>query len=199
MGFGTTYEVDNHQYHVVHYVFVSVQLSVLPLVFSLHSNSPLDMNIKGGMVKDMLNIAGFQIPERSEVVSVPGTPPPPRYISVSHTPVTHRPLQGTYLYLIPQSHTAPSKVHICISYPSHTPPPPRYISVSHTPVTPPPPRYISVSHTPVTPPPPRYISVSHTPVTPPPPRYISVSHTPVTPPPPRYISVSHRLLNVLVN
>jgi len=29
---------------------------------SLHSNSPLDIEIKGGMVKDMFNIAGFQIP-----------------------------------------------------------------------------------------------------------------------------------------
>ncbi|KAI0216174.1 Tubulin polyglutamylase TTLL4 [Lamellibrachia satsuma] len=51
-----------------------IEVNISP---SLHSNSPLDMNIKGGMVKDMLNIAGFQIPDRSEVVSVPGTPPTP--------------------------------------------------------------------------------------------------------------------------
>ena len=34
---------------------------------SLHSNSQLDMNIKGTMVKDLLNLAGFMIPEKSDV------------------------------------------------------------------------------------------------------------------------------------
>ncbi|KAK2180874.1 hypothetical protein NP493_421g01044 [Ridgeia piscesae] len=50
-----------------------IEVNISP---SLHSNSPLDMTIKGGMVKDMLNIAGFQIPDRSEVVSVPWLPAP---------------------------------------------------------------------------------------------------------------------------
>ncbi|XP_071958532.1 tubulin monoglutamylase TTLL4-like [Antedon mediterranea] len=34
---------------------------------SLHSNSPLDVCIKGGMIKDLLNLAGFQIPDKREV------------------------------------------------------------------------------------------------------------------------------------
>ncbi|KAK3102681.1 hypothetical protein FSP39_013107 [Pinctada imbricata] len=34
---------------------------------SLHSNSQLDINIKGQMVKDLLNIAGFRIPDKSDV------------------------------------------------------------------------------------------------------------------------------------
>ncbi len=34
---------------------------------SLHSNSPLDCSIKGGMIKDLLNISGFMLPDRDEV------------------------------------------------------------------------------------------------------------------------------------
>ncbi|XP_033108260.1 tubulin polyglutamylase TTLL4-like [Anneissia japonica] len=34
---------------------------------SLHSNSPLDISVKGSMIKDLLNLAGFQIPEKREV------------------------------------------------------------------------------------------------------------------------------------
>jgi tubulin polyglutamylase TTLL4 len=37
------------------------------IVRSLHSNSQLDMNIKGGMVKDLLNICGFVLPDKSDV------------------------------------------------------------------------------------------------------------------------------------
>ncbi|KAM6934107.1 tubulin monoglutamylase TTLL4 [Xenentodon cancila] len=36
---------------------------------SLHSNSPLDVSIKGQMIRDLLNLAGFHIPQREEVVS----------------------------------------------------------------------------------------------------------------------------------
>ncbi|OWF40925.1 tubulin polyglutamylase TTLL4-like [Mizuhopecten yessoensis] len=35
---------------------------------SLHSNSQLDINIKGQMIRDLFNIAGFRIPEKSDVV-----------------------------------------------------------------------------------------------------------------------------------
>ncbi|XP_032423892.1 tubulin monoglutamylase TTLL4 isoform X3 [Xiphophorus hellerii] len=36
---------------------------------SLHSNSALDVSIKGQMIRDLLNLAGFRIPPREEVVS----------------------------------------------------------------------------------------------------------------------------------
>ncbi|XP_041856917.1 tubulin polyglutamylase TTLL4 isoform X2 [Melanotaenia boesemani] len=36
---------------------------------SLHSNSALDVSIKGQMIRDLLNLAGFRIPLREEVVS----------------------------------------------------------------------------------------------------------------------------------
>ena len=36
-------------------------------VCSLHSNSQLDMNIKGTMVKDLLNLAGFMLPEKNDI------------------------------------------------------------------------------------------------------------------------------------
>nr|XP_039267179.1 tubulin polyglutamylase TTLL4-like [Styela clava] len=35
---------------------------------SLHSNSPLDVEIKGQMVSDMFNLAGFQIPDKRELM-----------------------------------------------------------------------------------------------------------------------------------
>ncbi|XP_033761713.1 tubulin polyglutamylase TTLL4-like isoform X1 [Pecten maximus] len=35
---------------------------------SLHSNSQLDINIKGQMIRDLFNIAGFRIPEKHDVV-----------------------------------------------------------------------------------------------------------------------------------
>ncbi|XP_028291413.1 tubulin monoglutamylase TTLL4 isoform X2 [Gouania willdenowi] len=36
---------------------------------SLHSNTPLDLSIKGNMMSDVLNLAGFRIPVREEVLS----------------------------------------------------------------------------------------------------------------------------------
>ncbi|XP_022080086.1 tubulin polyglutamylase TTLL4-like isoform X2 [Acanthaster planci] len=37
---------------------------------SLHSNSPLDVSIKGEMIKDLLNISGFHIPDKRDIYSV---------------------------------------------------------------------------------------------------------------------------------
>ncbi|XP_076461978.1 uncharacterized protein LOC143294387 [Babylonia areolata] len=34
---------------------------------SLHSNSQLDINIKGQMIKDMMNLAGFRVPDKNDV------------------------------------------------------------------------------------------------------------------------------------
>ena len=39
--------------------------------YSLHSNSQLDINIKGGMIKDLHNLAGFRIPDKNDVVANP--------------------------------------------------------------------------------------------------------------------------------
>ncbi|XP_069083243.1 tubulin monoglutamylase TTLL4 isoform X2 [Pleurodeles waltl] len=36
---------------------------------SLHSNSPLDMNIKGQMISDLLNLAGFVLPNKDDVTA----------------------------------------------------------------------------------------------------------------------------------
>ncbi|KAF7218049.1 tubulin monoglutamylase TTLL4 isoform X1 [Nothobranchius furzeri] len=36
---------------------------------SLHSNSELDISIKGQMIRDLLNLAGFQIPQREKEIS----------------------------------------------------------------------------------------------------------------------------------
>ncbi|NXG43720.1 TTLL4 polyglutamylase, partial [Psilopogon haemacephalus] len=38
---------------------------------SLHSNSPLDMSIKGRMIRDLLNLAGFVLPSTDSVTSRP--------------------------------------------------------------------------------------------------------------------------------
>ncbi|ELU15475.1 hypothetical protein CAPTEDRAFT_121093, partial [Capitella teleta] len=43
-----------------------IEVNISP---SLHSNSQLDLNIKGGMVKDMLNICGFVLPDKSDVTT----------------------------------------------------------------------------------------------------------------------------------
>lgn len=37
-------------------------------IFSLHSNSQLDINIKGQMIRDLMNIAGFRIPDKADVL-----------------------------------------------------------------------------------------------------------------------------------
>jgi tubulin polyglutamylase TTLL4 len=36
---------------------------------SLHSNSPLDISVKGAMIKDLLNMAGFVLPAKDDVVA----------------------------------------------------------------------------------------------------------------------------------
>nr|XP_009943595.1 PREDICTED: tubulin polyglutamylase TTLL4 [Opisthocomus hoazin] len=40
---------------------------------SLHSNSPLDVSIKGQMIRDLLNLAGFLLPSMDSVASKPQT------------------------------------------------------------------------------------------------------------------------------
>uniref|UniRef100_A0A8D0H960 Tubulin tyrosine ligase like 4 n=1 Tax=Sphenodon punctatus TaxID=8508 RepID=A0A8D0H960_SPHPU len=40
---------------------------------SLHSNSPLDVSIKGQMIRDLLNLAGFVLPNAEDVASAPGS------------------------------------------------------------------------------------------------------------------------------
>ncbi|XP_077176861.1 tubulin monoglutamylase TTLL4 isoform X2 [Paroedura picta] len=40
---------------------------------SLHSNSPLDVSIKGQMVRDVLNLAGFILPNAEDVASLSGS------------------------------------------------------------------------------------------------------------------------------
>lgn len=37
--------------------------------FSLHSNTPLDVSIKEPMVCDVLNIAGFHLPAKDDLVT----------------------------------------------------------------------------------------------------------------------------------
>ncbi|CAF3839944.1 unnamed protein product [Adineta steineri] len=43
-----------------------VEVNISP---SLHSNSPLDMNVKGSMISDLLNLSGFMIPDRKDMSS----------------------------------------------------------------------------------------------------------------------------------
>ena len=38
------------------------------LYFSLHSNSPLDVSVKGAMISDLLNLSGFMIPDRRDIL-----------------------------------------------------------------------------------------------------------------------------------
>jgi len=40
----------------------------------LHSNSAVDVDVKSRLVKDVLNLAGFMLPHREDVV--PGPQPP---------------------------------------------------------------------------------------------------------------------------
>ncbi|XP_023578867.1 tubulin polyglutamylase TTLL4 isoform X2 [Octodon degus] len=40
---------------------------------SLHSNSPLDISIKGQMIRDLLNLAGFVLPNAEDISSSPST------------------------------------------------------------------------------------------------------------------------------
>nr|XP_026695171.1 tubulin polyglutamylase TTLL4-like isoform X1 [Ciona intestinalis] len=41
---------------------------------SLHSNSPLDVEIKGPMVRDMFNLAGFLVPDKRQILANAPTP-----------------------------------------------------------------------------------------------------------------------------
>ena len=53
-------------------------------VYSLHSNSQLDISVKGGMIRDLFNLAGFLIPEKNDVLANPGPPPDLRYHTCTH-------------------------------------------------------------------------------------------------------------------
>lgn len=37
-------------------------------MYSLHSNSALDVSIKGQMIRDVLNLAGFMLPKKEDVL-----------------------------------------------------------------------------------------------------------------------------------
>lgn len=37
-------------------------------LISLHSNSPLDISVKGAMISDLLNLSGFMIPDRRDIL-----------------------------------------------------------------------------------------------------------------------------------
>ncbi|XP_031223849.1 tubulin polyglutamylase TTLL4 isoform X3 [Mastomys coucha] len=41
---------------------------------SLHSNSPLDISIKGQMIRDLLNLAGFVLPNTEDIISSSSSP-----------------------------------------------------------------------------------------------------------------------------
>ncbi|XP_072021319.1 tubulin monoglutamylase TTLL4-like [Amphiura filiformis] len=41
-----------------------IEVNISP---SLHSNSPLDVQVKGEMIKDLFNIAGYQLPDKKDV------------------------------------------------------------------------------------------------------------------------------------
>jgi len=61
------------------YIFVYYSgLLLLLLMYvcdcSLHSNSAVDINVKSRLIKDLLNLAGFVLPNKEHVV--PGPQPP---------------------------------------------------------------------------------------------------------------------------
>ena len=37
-------------------------------MISLHSNSPLDISVKGSMIADLFNLSGFMIPDRRDIL-----------------------------------------------------------------------------------------------------------------------------------
>ena len=45
-----------------------VCIHITLLLPSLHSNTALDVAIKGQMIRDVLNLAGFVLPQRDDVV-----------------------------------------------------------------------------------------------------------------------------------
>ena len=45
-----------------------------PGTCSLHSRSPLDVSVKGAMIRDLLNMAGYVLPDKDDVVASNSTP-----------------------------------------------------------------------------------------------------------------------------
>jgi len=56
---------------------------------SLHSNSQLDIGVKGAMVRDLLNLAGYMLPDKDDVVPNPSTVIDARYCVTSCTCIFH--------------------------------------------------------------------------------------------------------------
>ena len=52
---------------ITQYWGLYVTYSWTPIFCSLHSNSPLDVQVKGEMIKDLMNLAGFQLPDKKDV------------------------------------------------------------------------------------------------------------------------------------
>ena len=73
----------------------------LLLFFSLHSNSQLDVNIKGGMIKDLLNLAGYMIPDKHDVKDMIGHEP--SYVIIAHIPFQFARLTCDVMVLDPSS------------------------------------------------------------------------------------------------
>lgn len=48
---------------------VQEKLSTCVFLYSLHSNSALDVSIKGQMIRDVLNLAGFVLPKKEDIPS----------------------------------------------------------------------------------------------------------------------------------
>ena len=51
-----------------HIFFEIIQSISYCFDFSLHSNSPLDISVKGAMISDLLNLSGFMIPDRRDIL-----------------------------------------------------------------------------------------------------------------------------------
>jgi len=49
------------------------------LLFSLHSNSAVDVDVKSRLVKDVLNLAGFMLPNKEDIMIGPQPPTDWRY------------------------------------------------------------------------------------------------------------------------
>jgi len=61
---------------------------------SLHSKSPLDISVKGAMIRDLLNMAGYMLPDKDDVVANSTPSADPRYMYCRYQPsgsqVLHR-------------------------------------------------------------------------------------------------------------
>ena len=73
-------------------VCLSVRLDV-----SLHSNSAVDINVKSRLVRDVLNLAGFILPNREDVV--PGPQPPTDWRSGATFAKLLRKILGRFIIL----------------------------------------------------------------------------------------------------